>query len=76
MREAGRSSIPFELLQFPCAPGLELFTHDVGMPVGRDNDMQMIRPAVHCMQSPTANLAVLADRRFNERPLLGIEAAS
>jgi hypothetical protein len=38
-----------------------------------DNDMNVIRPAIDCVQVPLANCAMLLDRRFDDAALPLIE---
>jgi hypothetical protein len=60
--------------QSPSAPSLKLLTRDVERSLPRaDEHMNMIGAAVHGMQSPFADNAMLSDSRFHESALRSIK---
>jgi hypothetical protein len=64
-----------ELIQFPGAPGLELFANFIGVAIGGDHHVHVIGAAVHGVQMPTSDLTMIRNGSFDEATLLPIEGA-
>jgi hypothetical protein len=68
------SPLLFQTFQSPRAPGLELFTDVLRVPIGGDDDMDVIRATVDGVESPAPDPAMVRDGRFDELALFVIEA--
>ncbi len=64
-----------KLLQLAHRPSLELPAHVVGMNIYRDDNVQMIRSAIRCVQRPPPPSVVLFDRRLDNFHLGSIQSA-
>jgi hypothetical protein len=62
-------------LQPSSAPGFELLAHLIGVPIGCDDDMHMIRTAIDCVKSPASRAAMGGDGRLHESALFVIQPA-
>src|SRR5579883_1363062 len=73
----GGCALPFLLHGFQPsgAPRFELLTDIVGVAMGRDDDVHMIRAAIDGMESPTTNPAMVGDGGFDEAALFVVKAA-
>jgi hypothetical protein len=65
-----------QVFQFPRRPGLQLTADPFGRLGGSDNDMEVIRSAIDCVQGPLSIATGFSNLLMDSSALLGVQPAS